>query len=153
GAAGPAFRRPRACTTLFRSVWTVRRPSGRRSAGGGSPERSCTDPRSPATRLRDQIAARATARSLGLRPGPAMRSAGSELPLLDDQTVPLGELGHRQGRSGQGRVESATEGAVARGDRGTAIAQHPACVLVAQERAPGEAVQRDRVRRLLADPL
>src|SRR5699024_10496890 len=51
------------------------------------------------------------------------------------------------------RVESATEGAVVRGDRGTAIAQHPACVLVAQERAPGEAVQRDRVRRLLADPL
>src|SRR5699024_8334404 len=57
------------------------------------------------------------------------------------------------GSSGQGRVESATEGAVARGDRGTAIAQHPACVLVAQERGPGEAVQRDRVRRLLADPL
>src|SRR5699024_7270193 len=113
----------------------------------------CTDPRSPATRLRDLIAARATARSLGLRPGPAVRSAGSELPLLDDQTVQLGELGHRQGRSGQGRVESATEGAVARGDRGTAIAQHPACVLVAQERAPEEAVQRDRVRRLLADPL
>src|SRR5699024_12031093 len=90
-------------------------------------------------------------------PPPSMRrsascSARSELPLLDDQAVQLGELGHRQGRPGQGRAERATEGAVARGDRGPAIGQHPARVLVAEERGPTEAVQRDRVRRLLADP-
>jgi hypothetical protein len=66
--------------------------------------------------------------------------------------VQLRELGDREGGLLEGGHEGAGEGPIGTGDRRAPLAQRTPRVLVAQEGRAGEAVQGDRIGRLLADP-